>query len=102
MRHHPLPFDLKEDPYFLFGSKKKVGAAWHSFSDVCKIANLDAPEHGVAYFEGFVRELYAKHGLQIVTVIPGAERGKPTSNPNPQDIVIAIKPERPAGSPERP
>ena len=93
MRQHPLPFQFEEDHCFLFGSKKKVNAAWHSFSDVCKIATLDAPEHGVAYFEGFVRELYAHHGLQIVTVIPGAARGKPTSNPNPQDIVIAIKPD---------
>jgi hypothetical protein len=77
--------------YFLFDSKKTK--AWHSFSDVCDIANLKAPELGVAYLERFVMELYGKHGLQIVTLIPGAERGKPTSNPNPQDIVIAIKPD---------
>ena len=84
-------FDSKEDPYFLFGSTSDASGPWHSFSDVCRIANRDAPEHGVAYHDRFVRELYAKYGLQIVTLIPGAKRGKPTSNPNPQDIVIALK-----------
>jgi SAM-dependent methyltransferase len=78
--------------YFLSDSKNRPPS--HSVSDVCEVHDLDFPEHGVFYLERFVMtELYEKHGLQIVTLIPGAGRGKPTSNPNPQDIVIAIKPD---------
>jgi hypothetical protein len=79
--------------FYLFDATKTVNAAWHSISDVCAIANPEAPEHGVAYLERYVQEQYGKRGLQIATEIPGAKRGKPTSNPNPQDIVIAIKPD---------
>ena len=84
--------------YYLSDSKK--GSPWHSVSDVCEIADLAFPEHGVVYLEQFVTELYQKHGLRIETLMPGSERQKPNSNSNSrQDIVVAIKPRRPADSP---
>lgn len=83
--------------YFLSDSKK--GPPYHSVSEVCEIADVEFPEHGVIYLEGFVTELYEEHGLQIETLMPGSDRRKPDSNPNSrQDIVIAIKPDRGAGS----
>src|SRR5262245_7112497 len=60
--------------YFLFDSTKTK--AWHSISDVCDICDPKAPELGVAYLEQFVTGLYGKHGLQIVTLVPGADRRK--------------------------
>ncbi len=83
--------------YFLSDSKK--GPPYHSVSEVCEIADAEFPEHGVIYLERFVTELYEEHGLQIETLMPGSDRRKPDSNPNSrQDIVIAIKPDRRAGS----
>jgi SAM-dependent methyltransferase len=84
--------------YWLSDSKK--GPPYHSVSDVCEIYDPAFPEHGVVYLERFVTELYEKHGLRIETLMPGSERQRPDSNPNSrQDIVIAIKHGRPAGSP---
>jgi len=76
--------------YLLVDSKK--GPPWHSFSEVCDIADPEEPEHGVAYLERYVTELYPKYGLRIEKLIPSKDRQKPDSNPrSPQDNIIAIK-----------
>jgi SAM-dependent methyltransferase len=81
--------------YWLADEKK--GPPYHSISADCEILSPEEPEHGVAYREGFVTELYRQHGLRIERLSRGADRRRPDSHPSRrQDLIVAVKPGRQA------
>jgi SAM-dependent methyltransferase len=59
-------------------------------SDGCLIEVEDVPESAIAYDEGFIAGLYAKHGLAIRGLQHG-EWGRSRFIPNWQDEIVAVK-----------
>ncbi len=84
--------------YFLLNPESEVGitdsrSVFH-FSHRTRqhaIERKDRPEDAVAYEEGWVRDQYARAGLEISSVDCGSWSGRPGESLSFQDLVLAFK-----------
>jgi GT2 family glycosyltransferase/SAM-dependent methyltransferase len=86
--------------YFLLNSRSLRGIdaklntiqfPFEYVSGECRVADLNNPEIAVAYDEGFIRNLYERHGLSVAEITYGFWCGREELLSALQDIIIAIK-----------